>query len=344
VGRHRTAEEKIQLGEQARAKRAAGKSRREIEVELGIGDDLANELLRGTEVPDSLRRPRAKDDLRMLARDMYVRGQSYREIERELGVARSSLSLWLRDLKDGAAPVAGDSTPAASVDSRVALARELRAEGWLIKDIAEQLGLSTVAVHRWVRDLPIPKSARPGGDPAHMHRMRRAYWDPVLEAREAERQQTLAAAAAEVGPISARDLVVLAAVAYWCEGTKSKPWLRREFVHFINSDAGLILLFLAFLRGQGVADSQLRLCVSIHESADVAAAERYWADLIGIPVEVFRPANLKKHNPKTVRKNTGQTYVGCLSIGVRQSRELYQRIAGSWQGIIESVGAQAAAA
>jgi transposase-like protein len=231
-----------------------------------------------------------------------------------------------------------------SPDSRREIARELRLEGQLLKQIAEGLGVSTVTVHRWVRDLPVPPSARPGRDPEHMHRMRRAYWDPVLAEREEERQEVMAAAAARVAGISPRELFLIGVAAYWCEGTKSKSWRRMEFLRFINSDPGLILLFLAFLKAQGVEDSQLRLSLSIHESADVAAAERYWARLIGIPVENFRPATLKRHNPKTVRKNTGEGYVGCLTIGVRQSRELYQRIAGTWQGIMAGVEAATAAA
>jgi transposase len=342
MGRHRTPEEKVQLGEQARAMRAAGKSRREIEVSLGIGDDLAKELLRGTEVPDSLRRPRAKDELRALARDMYLGGRNYREIERELGVARSSLSLWLRDLKEVRRSTQVEP-PIASSDSRVGLARELRAGGLLLKEIAEQLGVSTVCVHRWVRDLPVPKASRPGGDLEHMHRMRRAYWDPVLAEREAQRQAVMGRAAALVGELGEDVLDLLAVTAYWCEGTKSKAWRRQERVTFINSDPGLISLFLDFLRRNGVDDSQLRLGVSIHESADVGAAERYWGELIGIPVERFRPPQLKRHNPKTVRKNTGESYVGCLTIGVRQSRVLYQRNAGMWQGIMAAVADDAAA-
>ena len=99
MGRHRTAEEKVQLGERARALRARGRSRREIAAELRVGDDLLTELLRGSEVPDVLRRPRAKDDLRDLAVDMYREGRSYREIQREIGVSRSSLSLWLRHIR-----------------------------------------------------------------------------------------------------------------------------------------------------------------------------------------------------------------------------------------------------
>lgn len=340
MGRHRTAQEKDELTARARAMRAAGRSRREITAELHVGDDLLSELLQGTTVPDCLRRPRAKDDLRALARILYGGGRSYREIQRELGVARSSLSLWLRDPQGAMGAAAGpEGDDAGAFDSRHARARELRTEGLLLKDIADDLGVSAVTVHRWVRDLPVPRTARPGGDPQHMDRMRRAYWDPVLAKRERERQVVMRSAAAEVGQLSTPTLALLAVAAYWCEGSKSKAWRRKEFVTFINSDAGLIRLFLAYLRQQGVCDEQLRLCVSIHESADVVAAQKYWAGVAGVPVERFRPANLKRHNPRTVRKNSAGAYVGCLSIGVRQSRELYQRIAGTWQGIMEGVAA-----
>ena len=42
-------------------------------------------------------------------------------------------------------------------------------------------------------------------------------------------------------------------------------------------------------------------------------------------------------DPKTVRKNTEQAYVGCLVVRLRQCRMLYQRIEGVWQGIMGSL-------
>lgn len=98
VGRHRTPEEKRELGEQARAMRAAGRSRREIIRELHVGEDLLGALLRGTELPDRLRRPQAKDDVRARAVALREAGRTYDEIAAELGVSKSSCSLWLRDL------------------------------------------------------------------------------------------------------------------------------------------------------------------------------------------------------------------------------------------------------
>jgi len=40
------------------------------------------------------------------------------------------------------------------------------------------------------------------------------------------------------------------------------------------------------------------------------------------------PPTLKRHNPKTVRKNVGDSYRGCLRINVRRSSGLYRRIEG----------------
>jgi hypothetical protein len=74
--------------------------------------------------------------------------------------------------------------------------------------------------------------------------------------------------------------------------------------------------------------------VLIHESANVDAAQRYWAALADVDVSVFAKPTLKKHNPKTVRKNTGDDYHGCLVIGVARSADLYNRIDGWWSGIV----------
>lgn len=48
-------------------------------------------------------------------------------------------------------------------------------------------------------------------------------------------------------------------------------------------------------------------------------------------------ATLKKHNPKTVRKNVGESYHGCLVVRVLQCAELYWRIEGWWSGLVVEV-------
>lgn len=96
MGRHRTTGEKAELSARARQLRAQGWSRRRIATELRVGDVVLGALLAGTEVPDALRRPRARDDARALARQLRREGWTYDRTARELGVAKSSCPVpWL---------------------------------------------------------------------------------------------------------------------------------------------------------------------------------------------------------------------------------------------------------
>ena len=49
------------------------------------------------------------------------------------------------------------------------------------------------------------------------------YWAAERPAREAQREAVRAAAAGQIGVLSKREILVAGAIAYWCEGTKSKP-------------------------------------------------------------------------------------------------------------------------
>jgi hypothetical protein len=99
-------------------------------------------------------------------------------------------------------------------------------------------------------------------------------------------------------------------------------------VVFVNSDPGLIRFFLRFLASVGVAQSELNYAVQIHETADIAAAQRFWQHVTGAPASQFAKPTIKRHNPKTDRKNVGETYHGCLRVSVYRSSGLYRKIAG----------------
>jgi transcriptional regulator with XRE-family HTH domain len=95
----RDSREPDQLRKQAVALRRAGKSVRQIKQILGpIGNRAIHDALRGEPPPEWTRRPNAKDDLRAKARELRLQGLDYEEIVAQLGVSKSSVSLWVRDL------------------------------------------------------------------------------------------------------------------------------------------------------------------------------------------------------------------------------------------------------
>jgi hypothetical protein len=78
----------------------------------------------------------------------------------------------------------------------------------------------------------------------------------------------------------------------------------------------------------------------LRESADVESAQRFWLEVTGARPDQFRTPTLKRHNPKTVRKNVGEGYYGCLRIDVRRSSSLCRKIEG-WAAAIMSGNCQA---
>jgi hypothetical protein len=259
-------------------------------------------------------------------------GRSRSQIKEALGVMDNRvLTEWLR----GVPPPEWTRRPNAKDDLR-AQAREMRKQGLRYKDIAAKLDVSMSSVSLWVRDLPAPPRISPPKSEEGKRRSAegfRRYRAREREINAAQRDADITAAAAEIGSVTDRELLIAGAIAYWCEGSKNKPHRRSERVVFINSDPRLITFFLAFLDAAGVSRDDLIYRIYIHETADLAAAEQFWIDITGAPRDQLRSAVLKRHNPKTVRKNTGEDYRGCLRIDVRRSTNLYRRIEG-WASAI----------
>ncbi|MFH8990942.1 hypothetical protein [Streptomyces sp. NPDC017940] len=254
-------------------------------------------------------------------------GLSRRQIRDRLHVDNNDI---LNRLLEGEPPPEWTKRPNAKDDLR-AKARELRLQGLTYDQIQMELGCSKGSISLWVRDLPKPERRPPAEQAKLAARMR---WEHELTMRDEERQRVKTAAAAEIGALSDREVFLAGVVLYWAEGAKDKSYSRRERLAFINSDPNVIALYLRWLDLLGVARERLRLRVSIHESADVAEAEAFWAELTGVPVSAFQKATLKRHNPKTSRKNTGEAYRGCLVIYTLQSADLYRRVEGAWYGIV----------
>lgn len=361
------------LVERARELRRAGLSTRQIAERLGIphNGSLAR-WLTGVAPPPWTARPSAKDGLRERARELRREGRTYDEIAAALSVSKSSCSLWLRDLPrpvpSPSLPVeppppaelqrlsavlrragvgraalrrafvglpgqlselaAGDRELRLAPDEEQRAARWLRSRGWSLEEIARGLGRSSSAVSVWCRGVG-PQIVGRASSSTGATATRAA----TRARRELRRQNDKLAAAQLMGEPDTRDLVVAAVTAYWCEGNKDKPYDRRERVVFVNSDPRLIRLWLRFLDLLEVGEERRRYRLQIHESADVAAAMSYWADVAGIePGQLARPT-LKHHRPLTNRRNVGSDYHGCFSITVQRSAGLYRVIEGAFHAL-----------
>ncbi|MFH9266283.1 hypothetical protein ACH4KN_18800 [Streptomyces sp. NPDC017546] len=267
------------------------------------------------------------EGLRERAVALRREGLSRRQIRDRLHVDNNDI---LNRLLEGEPAPEWTKRPPAKDDVR-AKARELRLQGMTYDQIQVELGCSKGSISLWVRDLPKPERKRTREEASAIARR---GWEATLQQRDAERREAKRNASKEVGAMSERELFLVGVALYWAEGSKSKPYRPQERVTFVNSDPGMIEVFLSWLRLLGVPLEHLRFHVHIHETADITAAEQYWIALTGAAPSAFGKTSLKTHSPKTNRKNIGDNYRGCLSVRVLKGADLYRRIEGSWYGIV----------
>jgi transposase-like protein len=258
---------------------------------------------------------------------------SARQIQVRLGVSKDRLYELLR----GVPPPEWTRRPNAKDDLR-ARAVELRGDGWSVNDIALEFGVAKSTAYQWVRHLPLDN-----GSPRAKDQRERAWL--LREAKCAERRDARAEAesalrrraAAWTGDMDLRELLLVGAALYWCEGAKNKPHRKQYELDFVNSDPRLVELFLRFVEATGTPRGDLRYRLSIHETAAAEVAGRWWAERLGIEFDGFQRPLIKRHKPLTNRVNTGSDYQGCLIVRVPRVRELYVWIEGVIDGLVGGV-------
>ena len=261
---------------------------------------------------------------------LRLAGCSRSQIADALGLAPGGgepLTTWLRNVP---AP-AWTLRPNAKDDLRET-AVAMRREGRSYREIGEVVGVSKGTLSLWLRDVPLTEEQRLAlalRGPAATRENSKA-----ARANAARRRTNVQAHARnQIAHLSESELFVAGVVAYWAEGTKNKPWRTGQSVKFMNSDPKLIRLFLAWLRLVDVTPDRLIFRLHIHESADAEASLVFWSQVVDAPASQFGRTTFKTHNPKTVRKNVGDDYHGCLVVYVRRSADLCLRIEGWCEGL-----------
>ena len=205
---------------------------------------------------------------------------------------------------------------------------------------AEELDVSKSSLSLWLRGLPRPAPEQREARRLTRRRCERTVagsWAPRLAEREQERQAVKgggrsAQSAGLTEPRAGagrRDRVLV-------RGRQGQAWRRRELVSFINSDPDLIAAVLEWLRGDGLRlgrTCRLGVCRSTRARTSTARSST-GRSVLGVDPRTLRAGNAQAPptRRRQSRKNTGEGYVGCLFIGVRGSRVLYQQIEGPGAG------------
>lgn len=162
-----------------------------------------------------------------------------------------------------------------------AQARVLRAQGWVMRDIAEHLGVSRSSVSLWTRDVAFTPDLDRTRDRRHAARQRGP--NALQRRKQAEIDRLLAEGAARIGTLSERDFLIAGVALYAGEGAK-----RDGQVALANTNPNFIAFFCAWLRRFFTVDeARLRVKLYLHEGLDLEAAVRFWTRITDIPPEQF---------------------------------------------------------
>ena len=186
-------------------------------------------------------------------------------------------------------------------------ARRLRAQGWTLARIAEELHVSKSSVSLWVRDVPFTPSKRRYGPHARYH-----PWQ-TRKLREIDEMNRLGAE--RIGCLPELAFLAAGAALYAGEGSKTG-----NSVRFANTDAGMVRFFCAWLRRFFDVDEQrLRAHVYLHQGLDLDAGENYWSKITRIPRSQFTKPYRAVADPSIRR--TKHEY-GCVYVDYSSTRTL----------------------
>jgi transcriptional regulator with XRE-family HTH domain len=194
-------------------------------------------------------------------------------------------------------------------------ARELRASGMTLAEIADRLHVSKGSVSGWVRDVPLPPDLPPRAQ------ARRRGPNALQRRKAAEIEELAELGRATVGTLSEREFLMAGIALYAGEGGK-----RDGEVAFSNSNSQMMALFCRWFRYFFDIDEQrMRVALYLHEGLDLDAAVEHWSGVTGIPAGQFQKpyravadggirASKHVHGCATVRYSCARTHRAVMGL------------------------------
>jgi hypothetical protein len=166
-------------------------------------------------------------------------------------------------------------------------ARELRAQGWTLAEICDELGVSKASASLWCRDVEIDQAALAARRRARYLRgnegARQRGPNKLQRRKQAEIEAAMARGREVVGKLSDGEIRAAALALYAGEGSKTPGGVK-----LANSDPRIIRFFLGWLRSEfPIEERRLRVHLYLHQGLDLDLAVAHWAEVTGIPPQQF---------------------------------------------------------
>jgi len=214
--------------------------------------------------------------------------------------------------------------------------RNLRKNGFSIKEIAKKTNVSKSTVSRWCNDIELTKEQIQKLD---KNQTLGAYRGRLIGARiQLEKRLKIISdfkklGKKEIGNLSYRDFLIAGLSLYLGEGDK-----KRNQIQFTNSDPKIIKFMIKWFKLiMGVSQDRFTLNVLINELHKNRAKNilSFWSDVTGVSDNQFNKTVFIKSKSKKIYENSDR-YFGTLAIRVKKSSQIQYKILGLMDGLLRS--------
>lgn len=212
-------------------------------------------------------------------------------------------------------------------------ARQMRARGESVRDIARVLGVSRGTSSLWVRDMVLTVDQAERLKQKNIKGSELGRLRGALAQKKKRLELTKKMEEEGVGRFAVftdNEFFATGLALYWAEGSK-----KTRRVQFCNSDPDLIKFLIKWLSrffGIEVERFSARTAINeIHKNRD-EIIKKYWSETTGIPISQFRKTSFKKTKLHKVYENY-DNYFGVLDVNVLKPGELYYKIMGLIKGL-----------
>jgi hypothetical protein len=207
------------------------------------------------------------------------------------------------------------------------LARQMRAEGRSVSEIARSLNVSKSSASLWVRDIPLSAAQRE----SLLRRSVRydGQWKGAAANAAIGRSRRLAyQCEGRRRAIDASADYIGGCMLFWAEGDKA-----RNHVGMANSDPELLACFVQFLRRHfAVENDKMRIACNLFadHAERIVAIEDFWLQTLDLTRANLRKSMVNKYSKHSQKKRRNRLPYGTCKLVVH-STEVVQTIYGSIQ-------------
>lgn len=212
-------------------------------------------------------------------------------------------------------------------------ARLLRKAGHSIRDIANQLKISSSTSSIWCKDIALSSKQRVKLDykPEVINRLR-FYAEKRHNDKLTRNKVIFNLAQGSINKLRKNEFFLIGLALYWAEGFKN---ISEHRVGFCNSDPRMIRFMMSWFRNSlNIPEENftLRAEFNFEHASRQIEIENYWSELTGIPLSQFNKPYLQKAKLLRDYPHRGK-YFGVLRIRIRKSSVLLEKIRGWIEGL-----------